>query len=129
MMLPKLRAEKALLAEYARPAYSQEKFLAALVRFIVTDNQVSTPLEVNGTMLIVFQSLDVIECPEFRDLLLLLRDDFKDTQILHCCKLRELILYQWSTYFKDLRKDLEVHPFSFVSTSINHFLTAGTWWH
>jgi len=44
MMLPKLRAEKALLAEHARPAYSQEKFLEALVRFIVTDNQVSTPL-------------------------------------------------------------------------------------
>ena len=129
MMLPKLRAEKALLAEHARPAYSQEKILAALIRFIITDNQVSTPLQVNGTMLIVFQSLDVIECLEFRDLLLLLRDDFKDTQILHHRKLRELILYQWSAYFKDLRKDLEVCPFSFVSTSINHFLTAGTWWH
>jgi hypothetical protein len=124
MMLKKERVARAALTESnlnpdierPRPAYSREDFLMALVRFIVTDDQVSTPLLVNRTWLINFQSINVIECPEFRDLLLLLREDFKDADITHRNKIRDLILHAWSIYFEGLKNELEVRPFSFVCT-------------
>jgi hypothetical protein len=122
MMLTKERAAQAASAasnvdpiiEDSCPTYSREGFLAALVRFIVTDDQVSTPSLVNCTWLIDFQSINVVECPEFRDLLLLLREDFKDTDIPHRGKVHDIILHTWSTYFERLKKDLEVRPFSFI---------------
>jgi hypothetical protein len=119
MMLKKERAARAALAaanpnpdiEHPRPAYNRETFLAALVRFIVTDDQVSTLLLVDRIRLIIFKSINVIECPEFRDLLLLLKEDLKDTDIPHRRKVRDVILHTWSTYFEHLKKDLEVRPF------------------
>jgi hypothetical protein len=56
----------------------------------------------------MFQSLNVIECREFRALLLLLRNDLKETMIPHRTKLRELIVEAWRRYFKVLKTDLEV---------------------
>lgn len=56
----------------------------------------------------MFQSLNVIECREFRALLLLLRNDLKETMIPHRTKLRELIVEAWRRYFKVLKMDLEV---------------------
>jgi hypothetical protein len=56
----------------------------------------------------MFQSLNVIECREFRALLLLLQNDLKETMIPHCTKLHELIVEAWQCYFKVLKKDLEV---------------------
>jgi hypothetical protein len=56
----------------------------------------------------VSQSLNVIECPEFRALLLLLRNDLKDSMIPHRTKLRELVIEAWRRYFNILKKDLEV---------------------
>lgn len=135
-MLKNERAAQAALAalnvdpdvEDSRPAYSRDGFLTALVRFIVTDDQVSTPFLGNCTWLIDFQSINVVECPEFRDLLLLLREDFKDTDIPHRGKVHDIILHTWSTYFESLRKDLDVRPFSFVPTIlINLSLIASTW--
>jgi len=119
MMLKKERAVQAALEtsnttpdiEHCCPAYNQENFLTALIQFIITDNKVSTPLQVNCTRLIILKLLNVIECLKFWDLLLLLRKELKNTEILHRCKICDLILHQWSTYFKHLRKDLEVHPF------------------
>lgn len=124
MMLKKERAARAALIEsslnpineHPRPAYSRDAFLTALIRFIVTDDQVSTPLIVNRTWLINFQSINVIECPEFRNLLLLLREDFKDGDIPHRKKIREVIVQAWAVYFEDLKKELKVRPFSFVCT-------------
>ena len=56
-----------------------------------------------------FESLNVIECHEFRALLLLLRSDLKETMILHRTKLRELIIEVWKRYFQALKGDLAVH--------------------
>jgi hypothetical protein len=49
-----------------------------------------------------------VECSEFRCLLLLLRNDLKETMIPHRTKLRELIIQAWREYFKLLRRDLAV---------------------
>jgi hypothetical protein len=40
------------------------------------------------------QSLNIIECKEFRKLLLLLRQDLKDSDIPHRTKIRESVIYQ-----------------------------------
>ncbi len=52
------------------------------------------------------KSLNVVECPEFRQLLLLLRSDLKDTDIPRRTKQRELLLQAWKEYFQVLRSNL-----------------------
>ena len=52
--------------------------------------------------------MNVIECPEFRRLILLLRQDLHETDIPRRTKLHELILEAWKTYFKSIRQDLAV---------------------
>jgi hypothetical protein len=52
--------------------------------------------------------LNVIECPEFRALLKLLRNDLKETMVPHRSKMRELIIVAWRRYFQVLKVDLEV---------------------
>jgi hypothetical protein len=54
------------------------------------------------------KSINVIECPEFRALLLLLRPELAD-KMLHRTKLRHLIILAWKEYFRALKADLEVH--------------------
>lgn len=49
-----------------------------------------------------------MECSEFRRLLLLLRNDLKETTIPHRTQLRELVIQAWREYFKLLRRDLSV---------------------
>ncbi|KIK25338.1 hypothetical protein PISMIDRAFT_9694 [Pisolithus microcarpus 441] len=61
-----------------------------IVQFIVTDDQ----------------SINVIECPEFRHLILLLHQDLQETDIPHRTKLHELILEAWRDYFRILKQDL-----------------------
>lgn len=56
----------------------------------------------------VFQSIRVVNCPEFRDLLLLLREDLQDNAIPHRTKLRESIIKTWRLWFDILKKDLAV---------------------
>jgi hypothetical protein len=50
----------------------------------------------------------VIECPEFRQLIQLLRRDIKESDIFHCTKLRDLILDASYRYFQVLKRDLAV---------------------
>ncbi len=60
-----------------------------------------------------------MECHEFRQLLLLLRSDLKESMISHRTKLRELIIQAWREYFQALRAELAVclpHP-------VKHFLS------
>jgi hypothetical protein len=54
------------------------------------------------------QSLNIIECKEFRKLLLLLHQDLKDSDIPHCTKIRESIITAWQTYFATLKDELAV---------------------
>jgi hypothetical protein len=49
-----------------------------------------------------------MECCEFHDLLLLLREDLEEKDISHCTKLREAIITAWQTWFVGLKQDLAV---------------------
>ncbi|KAF8586581.1 hypothetical protein K439DRAFT_1614963 [Ramaria rubella] len=72
------------------PCFSQSAFANVLVKFIVADDQ----------------SINVIECPEFRTLLLLLREELKDKDIPHCTNIRKQILKTWEIHFQQLKKKL-----------------------
>jgi hypothetical protein len=65
-----------------------------------------------------FKSLNIVECREFRVLLLLLRNELKEAMIPHRTKIRELIIQAWKRYFVVLQKDLEV-----CCVSVNSFNT------
>jgi hypothetical protein len=54
------------------------------------------------------QSIMVIECREFRDLLLLLRESLRDTDIPHRTKIRTAIVEAWAAWFSVLKKRLAV---------------------
>jgi hypothetical protein len=57
---------------------------------------------------ILFKAINVVECPEFRALLLLLRSDMKQSVIPHRTKLRELIIHDWRRHYGELKDDLAV---------------------
>jgi hypothetical protein len=59
-------------------------------------------------MLTFPKALNIIECREFRDLLLLLRKELKESMIPHRTRLRELIIQSWKRYFQTLKQDLSV---------------------
>ena len=63
----------------------------------------------------LLQSINVIECPEFQQLLCLLRQELRDTDIPRRTKLRELIIEAWRDCFQALREDLEVSGYSYLS--------------
>ena len=86
MQLPKLKKEKeasliALRSQdpsgQVRPCkpFSPETFLQVLISFVVADDQVRCAVFSIFLLLILFQSINVMECPEFRNLLLLLQPD------------------------------------------------------
>ena len=70
-----------------------------------------------------YQSINVIECPEFRELLRLLCEDLHDTDIPRRTKLRELIIETWKDYFKVLKDDFVVSQFLFKALDCNSSLT------
>jgi hypothetical protein len=55
-----------------------------------------------------FQSINVIECPEFRQLLLLLRQDLRDQDIPSRDTVRRSIIEAWYSYYQSLKEELEV---------------------
>lgn len=73
-----------------REVFDQNKFHQRLVDFIVADDQ----------------AINIVECPEFRELLLLLRSDLKDSMIPHRTKVRGLVIETWGRYFQVLKDDL-----------------------
>ncbi|KAH9952835.1 hypothetical protein BC827DRAFT_1274107 [Russula dissimulans] len=75
----------------SRPPYSQEMFLSTLVWFIVADNQ----------------SINLVECPESRNLLLLLQEDLKEIDIPRRHKVHAVILQAWNVYFACLKDKLK----------------------
>lgn len=120
MQLPKLKKEKeaSLIASRSqdpsgqvrpRKPFSPETFLQVLISFVVADDQVRCAVFSISLLLILFQSINVMECPEFRNLLLLLRPDLADKDIPHRTKLRESIIKAWKTWFESLKKDLSVY--------------------
>ena len=56
---------------------------------------------------IAFQSINVVECCEFCDLLLLWQD-LGDEDIPHCTKICEAITTAWKSWFIGLKRKLAV---------------------
>jgi hypothetical protein len=54
------------------------------------------------------QALNVVECPEFRRLLLLLREELQGKDIPRRTKIREEIIQSWQEYFTILKEDMAV---------------------
>jgi hypothetical protein len=54
------------------------------------------------------QALNVVECPEFRRLLLLLREELREKDIPKRTKIREEIVRSWQEYFTILKEDMAV---------------------
>ena len=55
------------------------------------------------------KSITVLDCLEFRELLLRLRNNLKDSDIPHQMKGRALIIEAWKKHFMALRAELAVH--------------------
>jgi hypothetical protein len=91
--------------------FNEENFHRGLLTFIVANDQVRDlwSFYIHYAQLIPnCKSLNVVECPEFRRLILLLRSDLNDSQVPRRTKMRELVLRAWSQYFQVLRRDLAV---------------------
>jgi hypothetical protein len=92
-----------------RSQFSRQTFLEHIIHFIVADDQVCLNIfETCHSCLPAEQSINVIECPEFWDLLLLLHQDLHDKDIPRCTKLRESIVQVWEQWFKTLSQELSV---------------------
>ncbi|KAG2062389.1 hypothetical protein BDR06DRAFT_1016327 [Suillus hirtellus] len=61
------------------------------------------------------QAISVVKCPEFHQLLCLLWQDLKDSDILHHSKLQQLIIDAWNEYFAAIKLDLTLHSFLAVT--------------
>jgi len=120
-MLPKMRkdAESTIgdnpgSPNTPRPPFSQSQLLKALVNFIVADDQVwSMPHQYIAINHITLQSMNIVECREFRNLLLLLREDLQDKDIPHRTKIRESIITAWKLWFLGLKSELAVSTTNF----------------
>ncbi|KAF8224399.1 hypothetical protein L208DRAFT_1311746, partial [Tricholoma matsutake] len=78
------------------PPFSQKAFIQHLLNFIVVDDQ----------------SIYVVECLEFRQLLSLLCEELQDKDIPHQTKMHESIIKAWDLYFKVLKQELAVCCFN-----------------
>ena len=88
---------------HGRVEFSGQKFHQHLLNFIIADDQVRDTCMLSCPLYSCKrQSLNIVECPEFRQLLLLLRSDLKDSDIPRRTKLRELLLQAWKDYFQVL---------------------------
>lgn len=96
--------------------FDEKTFLQAITKFVVADDQVCLYLLVRTHYAYVssFKSLNVVECPEFRDLLLSIGGELKEAQIPHRTKLRQLIILAWKDYFVELRRELAVCALPFL---------------
>ncbi|KIK13966.1 hypothetical protein PISMIDRAFT_17623 [Pisolithus microcarpus 441] len=84
------------------PLFSFAMFHKLLIDFIITDDQ----------------SLCIVKCEEFWHLLLLLKNDLKDSNIPRCTKIKSDILQAWKDYFTVLKTDIQ-HAVGNVSFTID----------
>ncbi|EPS93191.1 hypothetical protein FOMPIDRAFT_1056187 [Fomitopsis schrenkii] len=91
----KLAKEEAKASEAENPhiKFSMEELYCHLVNLIVGDDL----------------SINLVESPEFRSLLLLLREELKDEFIPHCTKMTTLIREVFKAQCEELKKELSMH--------------------
>jgi hypothetical protein len=54
------------------------------------------------------QALRVVECPEFRAIILLTNGNIRDADIPRRTKVREAVLVAWNRWFQEFKKELQV---------------------
>jgi hypothetical protein len=119
-MLPKMRkdAESTIGDNPGGPntphlPFSQSQLLKVLVNFIVADDQVwSMPHQYIAINHITLQSMNIVECRKFRNLLLL-REELQDKDIPHRTKIRESIITARKSWFLGLKSELAVSTTNF----------------
>ena len=109
--------------EGERPdTFTELKFHQKLINFIIANDQVFFVMFLYLILLMLtfstFKSLNLMDCSEFRELLLLLRCTLTDGAIPHRTKLRELVIQAWKEYFEVLKRDLAVGSSSLVLSSV-----------
>lgn len=109
-----------------REHFTSEALLRHIINFIVADDQVGRILKYLSIMILIFthQSINVVECPEFRQLLLILREDLREEDIPHRDKIRSAIMKAWHAYYKVLKDELQVSLVHFFSKYILKFVNA-----
>jgi hypothetical protein len=105
--LPKYKSQQALVVQ-GRVPFSQEAVLDRLVKFIVVNDQVSISFPDHADYILTFQSINVVENREFRDLLTLFRPDYTNADMPHRTKVRSAIIEAWDKTFVDLKAQLLV---------------------
>ncbi|KAG1759799.1 hypothetical protein EV702DRAFT_1208130 [Suillus placidus] len=74
------------------PDFMLDEMHRQIVKFIVADDQ----------------AINMIECPEFRRLIRLLRPEIGESGLFHRTKAREMVIEQWQEYFLALKQDLAI---------------------
>ena len=90
------------------PAFSLNNFREHLAAFIAADDQVRFLCNVSALPLNLSKSLNVVECPEFRNLLLLLRESLRDTDIPHQSQTHNNIINLWLQSFSVMQTQARV---------------------
>ena len=93
----------------SRTPFSIKAFRTHLTELIVADDQVGIILHYLCDISdLCYQSMNLLERPEFRRFILLLREDLQDKDIPRRTKIREAIISAWQAYFITLKRDLGV---------------------
>ncbi|KAG2132119.1 uncharacterized protein EDB93DRAFT_1255305 [Suillus bovinus] len=83
-------AVRMAVSERGLPNFSIEEMYRHMVKFIIADDQ----------------PISIVECPEFCQLLRLLQQDLKESDIPHRSKFWQLIIEAWNEYFTAIKLDL-----------------------
>lgn len=97
-----------------REPFLLETFHEKVVCWVTVDDQVSFCLLDSGMTWSHFsaiQSINVVGCPELRELLLYIGHDIQDKDIPHRTKLMELILKQYEIHWHEMTCEMKVNPF------------------
>ena len=98
--------------------FSLDVFLDHLISFIVVDDQVSPNKLMYFLTLTYLQSIRVVECPEFRQLCMVLCESLVNADIPHHDKVREAIICNWNRTSKQLKAKLSVSLRTFCVPSM-----------
>ena len=90
--------------------------------FVLSMFTTLTPLVLNP------KSLNIVECPKFRKLLLFLWSDLRESFIPHWTKLHELVIQAWRQHFQVLCRELAVHLPQLLSHLFTFFFQSRLLW-
>jgi hypothetical protein len=108
-----MEANGKMVARHAVP-YTPLSFKTALLGLIIANdlvrqrNHIHCLFSTNLSVVIFIQSLNIIESPEFRTLLLMLRETLTEHDIPHCTALRSLVAKAWENQFAEMSVELKV---------------------